>query len=788
MSLLGTVAVKLGETLVKSACETITGQKILGDLTGGLSAVLGGRAVEGLDSRRARRQLDEIADTVAERVLNQYGHEFRGLPDGERAVVIEAVGETFELVPPAAGLVLGTDFNADGLERKVRSLTNEYRRTRFFGQDEISLYDLLLRTSCADVVEIVRALSSLANLAVPEIVGRLTEIADEVRKAPHRAIADAAKQGDTAFAEVYRRYVASELDAVDLDSDRLSETSRRYPLSLAYLSLPARIQREPDSPVVTRIESAFASRSRLLLRAQCGGGKTTFLYRLFVLTARRSLTGELARLNSAVPFYVPLHEYAEGELPTPDEFLNAVARDVAGEMPQGWVHRQLRDGESLVLINGVDELPVQRRAGMLDWIKKLTAMFDKPRYVLASRPGAVPEDWPPEVGFEIVDLLPMGPSDARTFIRRWHDAVGSTLSSDVARVEVDACANRLLEALASCHALRALSSNPLTCALMCALHRDNRVDLPGGWLDLIRMVVEILVEERDRERGVADGLALSMEQRIRTLQDLAYWMVTEDLVAPRVEDVQERVGHLLGFTETNGGPTVQTGGVLDHLAVRSGLIHVRPDHTLCFTVPILRDYLAAREAASGSNIRSLLRDSHLLERQHLVVMTAGHAQLARAEELLSGLLVRAAEHADTRDRFYVLAYACLRIAPGLGSELRQRVEACCGLVVPRTAQDAQILATVGPVVVDLLAEQPTDDIEVTLALIHTAAHIGGDDVLPFLAQLAADGRPAVGQALRDASPKFDSEEYGRVVLAGCPSVDELVGSTLHQVEGGGPGE
>lgn len=788
MSLIGLVAVKLGEALVKSACEAITGQKVVGDMAGGLTAVIGGRAVDRLDSRRVRRQMDEIADTVAERVLNQYEHEFRGLSEDERSVVVEAVSGTFELLPPAAGLVLDADFDASKLEREVRSLTENYRSTRIFGQDEGSLYDLLLGSSCTYVVEIVRALSGLADLAVPEIVGRLTAIAGEVREAPRRAIADATKQSDTAFAEVYRRYIASELDAVDLDSDRLSMTSRRYPLSLAYLSLPALIRHQPDSQAVTRIESAFARRPRVLLRAQCGGGKTTCLHRLLMLAARRGLTGELAALNDAVPFYLPLHRYADGELPSPDDLLNAVARDIVGEMPPGWVHRQLRDGESLVLINGVDELPAARRPAVLDWIKKLTSMFDRPRYVLSSRPGAVADDWPDVAGFDVVDLLPMGPSDARIFIRRWHEAVGSALSSDASRAEVDACADRLLDALASCHALRALSTNPLTCALMCALHRDNRVDLPGGWLDLIRMVVEILIEDRDQERGVADGLVMPMEQRLRMLQDLAYWMITEDLATPGVKEVRERVEHLLGLAETNEGVPSEAGNVLDHLAVRSGLVHAQADGTMSFTVPILRDYLGAREAASGSNIRSVLRDSHLLERQHLVVMTAGHVHLARAEELLSGLLVRAADHADTRDQFHVLAGACLRTVPGLGSELRERVEGCCRLLVPRNVQDAETLATAGPLVVDLLAEQDTHDVDVTLALIHTAASIGGGDVLPFLARMSTDRRPAVAQALQDASSHFDPEDYGRIVLAGCPSADELVGSTSHQAEGGGPGE
>ena len=39
MSLLETAAVKLGETLVKGACEALTGHKIIGDLLGSFPAL-----------------------------------------------------------------------------------------------------------------------------------------------------------------------------------------------------------------------------------------------------------------------------------------------------------------------------------------------------------------------------------------------------------------------------------------------------------------------------------------------------------------------------------------------------------------------------------------------------------------------------------------------------------------------------------------------------------------------------------------------------------------------------
>ena len=425
-----------------------------------------------------------------------------------------------------------------------------------------------------------------------------------------------------------------------------------YPLSVAYLSLPAKL---PDGRLTT-VEEAFAGQRKVLIRASCGCGKTTYLHRLFMLTARRGLTGTLAPLNRAVPFYLPLHKYADGTLPRIDDLFAEASGDIRDEMPRGWIQRQLRWGQSLVLINGIDELPAAARPHGARLDQEVVGKFDRAQYVLTSRPGAVSGDWAAEAGFQVVDLLPMGPGHVTTFIRRWHDAVKSTRPSEAQ--SLDECAATLMDALACSHALRALSRNPLTCALMCALNFERQVVLPDQWLDLINLVIDILVGERDQARGISDSLPmLSLEQRVFALQDLAYWMITEEMTDASETDVRRRIGRRLagmGIGVSNG----EADSLIEYFTERSGLIHPRPDGRIGFESPVVRDYLAAREVVSGSHIRFLLSQSHRAERQHLVVMAAGNAQLASAEELLSGLLSRADEGGATRERFRVLVHEC----------------------------------------------------------------------------------------------------------------------------------
>jgi hypothetical protein len=199
-------ALKLGETLVKCAFTAITGKDVVGDMATGLASVLGDKALSAAQSRKATRLLANIADTAAGQVAGAYEHEFRGLSESERAVVIEAVGETFAQVS-ATGSVLAADFDAKRFERQIRDLTGEYLRRRFFGQDEGELYGLILQRSCVEMIGIVRGLSDLANRAAPEVLSRLTALDRDVWEAPRRALAEAAQDKDSTFADLYREFV-----------------------------------------------------------------------------------------------------------------------------------------------------------------------------------------------------------------------------------------------------------------------------------------------------------------------------------------------------------------------------------------------------------------------------------------------------------------------------------------------------------------------------------------------------------------------------------------------------
>jgi len=87
------------------------------------------------------------------------------------------------------------------------------------------------------------------------------------------------------------------------------------------------------------------------------------------------IRGSLTGWNDTVPLFIPLRRYVNTTLPAPEDFPLAVGRNVAHEMPDGWVHGLLRDGRALVLLAGVDEMPEGQREHVRSWLGDLIGAF-----------------------------------------------------------------------------------------------------------------------------------------------------------------------------------------------------------------------------------------------------------------------------------------------------------------------------------------------------------------------------------------------------------------------------
>ncbi|GAA4227918.1 hypothetical protein FHR32_000799 [Streptosporangium album] len=252
----------------------------------------------------------------------------------------------------------------------------------------------------------------------------------------------------------------------------------------------------------------------------------------------------------------------------------------------------------------------------------LLAAYPGTRTVVTSRPAAADTRWLDEEDFSPVALEPMTPTDLRELVRQWHAAMRGPPSLPCASERLDEYEGALLARFESSPHLQMLASAPLLAAMLCALNLDRGKQLPCSRMGLYAAALELLLERRDAERGIAAEVVLEPEQKVRVLQDLAWqlavWGRSELSKATALKRVEEKIRTMPRVDAT-------AEAVLDHLLQRSGVIREPVPGRIDFVHRTVQEYLAAKQATDDADVEPLVERAHLDQWRETVVMAAGHA-------------------------------------------------------------------------------------------------------------------------------------------------------------------
>ncbi|MBV1855614.1 NACHT domain-containing protein [Catellatospora tritici] len=778
MSGIEIAAIGLGTQVARIACGVwVADESLSGQIGSSLIDVVSQRLTSTREQRQFRRVWEQAAELVADRIEPLIHAEFRRLDEGERIAVIDAVAATFRAASLNEADLFARDLDAGYLDRHVRSQDPGRVDRAGLVQDGTALYSLLLRECCAYVIEIVRTLPQAGIVALTEVLRRERQVLDDLRTVLERL---PARRGLDDFERDYRQLVANQLDRVEFFGATLSESSRRYPLSVAYLSMsmsgdftfPSEEPTSPERGMSTAssatVDTVLADRRRLFVRGQAGIGKTTLLQWIAVQSARSNFSGQLNGWNNTVPFFIPLRRFATGDLPGPERFVADLGRHIVAEMPGDWAHAQLRAGRAVVLIDGVDELAEDLRQEVRTWLSALVGTFPEARYVITSRPAAAPADWLDHDGFTVAEMEPMSRSDVPVFVRRWHDAMRDQSAGADERAELDRCEANLLQELTTQRHLRQLAGYPLLCALLCALHRDRRGHLPTNRMELYDVALQMLLDRRDHERRINHGPTLSRTDKMLLLRDIAYWLIRNNWLSTSAARVEERIETKL---RSMGHITSSAAEVYQALVERSGLIREPVDGQTDFVHRTFQDYLAAAEAVAQGDIGALIANASTDLWSEMVIMASGHATFGQREQLLNGLIELAGGERDRHqgDSLRLLALASLETAPELSPGLRTLIGATAeALIPPRTMAAAESVAGSGDLALDLLLRSTPRRAVEAAATVRALARIADPAALDLLAHLAKGVSRSVFDEIVSAWSSFDAEVYARVVLRDSP--------------------
>ena len=448
-------ALRIGDWVARAGLSAWLGDRWLGNADD-LVAALAPRIAGTIDRRRLVREFDQIADTVAERLLA-----LTGLAEHELYGAISAVSRTLD--------------HAVLPERDRWDRGNPAQLARLISGAGVALpaHDVVLRASCVAVCE---ALSHLPP-DVEEFTGLLRE-PDAIAAAVGEVMARQQARGEDDVTVRYLRFIAESMDHLELVGVR-SARPTEYSLTEGFV---APLVQRPDTagndglPFV----KAVANRRRLLVRGEAGAGKTTALGWLAVQAAR----GDLPGLGQAVPLVVRLRSHLGGALDPVQRLAEAVVHPPDDRVSAGWIHSMLNDGTALLLVDGLDEIPEPNRSRAWAWLRELVTAFPNAHLVVSTRPSALGEH-EQDPRFDVVDLMPMTRSDVDKFVRSWYRMVAPA-DGGQARYE-----RTLRDALAVNPHLGTLATSPMMCSLLCALTMERATALPRNH-EIYQAVLDML--------------------------------------------------------------------------------------------------------------------------------------------------------------------------------------------------------------------------------------------------------------------------------------------------------
>lgn len=342
---------------------------------------------------------------------------------------------------------------------------------------------------------------------------------------------------------------------------------------------------------------------RMIILAWGGSGKTTLLKHI---AYRYGIKKPLHSAPQFIPVLLILRKYrdilAQDKPPGLPELITQHhipslpgAADL--QIPAHWAKGMLKRGDAIVMLDGFDEVPKDKRPAVSRWINEQMRQYPQSVFIVTSRPKAYRDQ-------EVTDRLdlttPLWVKDfnakqRKAFIEQWYlcqerYASGGRNTPDVQKAANQA-ATRLLIEIEARPELKALAKNPLLLNMIVTFHRRYPgADLPRRRVELYQEICRLQLRDRPKARTLETLLTQCNAQTI--LQQVALVMMQN-----RMERIP-KTSLLSGLTKLlqQQGEEIPASDFLDQVVEISELLMLQEDEYE-FAHLSFQEYLAATQIA-----------------------------------------------------------------------------------------------------------------------------------------------------------------------------------------------
>lgn len=776
----------IGSAIVKSLLKIwLKEQPLLEAASTSSIDLLKSKAPDLFSARKAEREFANLGDKISKNLEPVFRN--CNLQDNSYNAVALEVASAISDAKISSRLLAELSHNPTRLLEYIK--VQHPKGDALFSEAETSLYNRVLDLSAQYIVDLASNLPGYTAQNFTQILQRLDiymetleRVLDDLEKL--RLTSESIDQNSefANFEHDYRASIVRNFDRVNLFGADVSKRIKRYQLSIAYVSLevakPDVYDDDNDAITRTDVQEALSKSWRTAVIGEAGTGKTTLLHWLAKNSAGDSFEGSMDKWQNTVPFIIELRLYRE-ELPAPEKFLDKVASEIAGLMPKGWVHSILKSGRSVLLIDGLDEVPEAGRDNVYKWLTNLCESFKKVRIVFTSRPASYEWGELDKLGFKEYELVPMQNSQIECFVNYWHKAVleDEELGD---KEKLESVSKNLLYKIRNNLPLTRLATNPLLCAMLCALHYERNMQLPADRSELYEACCSMLLERRDSEReiGAEDFPKLSYKQKRVLLDDLAYWMMKNQHVSVEKWQVIPRVEQKLSNMQVIS--TISGEATVSFLVERSGVIRESTPDSIDFIHRTFQEYMAASAASTDGDWGFLIDRASDDQWQETIILAAGFSNKKQASYFVTSLLEKGREASEYKQRFDLLAISCLETVIEISSDVRDRVEQRVNSFIPPKRRDAlKPLAAAGELAIPYLRPKPEYSLQEAVACVQVLQMIGTQAALTQSLNYMKSKQPLVLEEVYNFLDLVIPEEVAENAL---DSLIEFIAESVHENE------
>ena len=357
----------------------------------------------------------------------------------------------------------------------------------------------------------------------------------------------------------------------------------------------------------------------LMVLGRPGAGKTTFLKYLTISCLEGGFLG------GHIPIFVTLKEWSE--LPNKPNLVDFIVQQWVNcgvENSQQTLKQCLKNGQALVLLDGLDEVLEVHTSRTIQDMRSLVDRFPKNYIVATCRIAAK------EYNFETfseVEVSDFSKEQIAEFVTNWF-----SYHKDFDKID------QFLEQLNNDKPILELASNPLLLTLLCLVFGDSG-NFPRNRAKLYEEGVDLLLKKWDGKRNIQrdqvyKNLSINRKEdllsqlALTTFQEGAYFFdqrVAEDQIMAYIHNLPDA-------KDDPEALRLDSEAILRSIVAQHGLLTERARGVYSFSHLTFQEYLAAREIAAGQNWQILAQ--HLLDKSWREVTLLAANSVRQGDELL----------------------------------------------------------------------------------------------------------------------------------------------------------